>query len=620
MPNSLITQESPYLLQHAYNPVNWYAWCDEAFEKAMSEKKPIFLSIGYSSCHWCHVMENEVFENESIAKILNEFFVCIKVDKEERPDIDKYYQNLYQIMKQKGGGWPLSMFLTHDKKPFYTATYIPPQNFSQLCFEINELYDFDYSGISMRSEELEKFAELRYVNSKTISFGSNFIDFLEDKVQKNFDSIYGGFGNAPKFPHTAILNLCMKIYKIKRSPKIYEIVSKTLKQMAKGGLRDIVDGGFCRYSTDDIWLVPHFEKMTYDNALLCESYLNFFEISNDKFYLEIAKETADFMLAKMYENGLFYTASDADSIDENGKKTEGAYFVYDYEELQYALAEVFGAKRSIEMMSILGVNRSGNFDGKNILRNDSFVPLSSELKSILKMVRSSKKYPFIDKKCIISWNSMMVKSLFLLANYEPRYLKTAVASLETLCQDAFCDNVLYHSFLIGGKSAVIEGFLEDFAYFADTLFVAYQITLQEKYLDLCLKICFQAADKFVKDGKWSFSVGEFETDGDIFDSSYPSSVAMICRIFYIVGIMKEPKLLEIATQTLEYYSSFIASGSTSTPVFSEIVLMDILGVKVFKSNLANIVKDKKTQNEPFVFYLKTNDDKIEICSKYFCGA
>ena len=374
MPNSLILEDSPYLLQHAYNPVDWFAWSDKAFEKAISEQKPIFLSIGYSSCHWCHVMENEVFENESIAKILNEHFVCIKVDKEERPDIDKYYQNLYQIMKQKGGGWPLSMFLTHDKKPFYTATYIPPQNFSQLCLEINELYDFDYSGIAMRSEELEKFAELRYVNSQTLSFGANFADFLEEKLQKNFDSIYGGFGNAPKFPHTAILNLCMKIYKIKKSPKIYEIISKTLKQMAKGGLRDIVDGGFCRYSTDDIWLVPHFEKMTYDNALLCENYLNFFEISDDIFFINIAKEIAEFMLDKMYEKGLFYTASDADSLDENGKIAEGAYFVYDFEELQYGLAEVFGAKRTIEIMSILGVNRSGNFEGKNILRNESLVP------------------------------------------------------------------------------------------------------------------------------------------------------------------------------------------------------------------------------------------------------
>ena len=620
MPNSLILEDSPYLLQHAYNPVDWFAWSDKAFEKAISEQKPIFLSIGYSSCHWCHVMENEVFENESIAKILNEHFVCIKVDKEERPDIDKYYQNLYQIMKQKGGGWPLSMFLTHDKKPFYTATYIPPQNFSQLCLEINELYDFDYSGIAMRSEELEKFAELRYVNSQTLSFGANFADFLEEKLQKNFDSIYGGFGNAPKFPHTAILNLCMKIYKIKKSPKIYEIISKTLKQMAKGGLRDIVDGGFCRYSTDDIWLVPHFEKMTYDNALLCENYLNFFEISDDIFFINIAKEIAEFMLDKMYEKGLFYTASDADSLDENGKIAEGAYFVYDFEELQYGLAEVFGAKRTIEIMSILGVNRSGNFEGKNILRNESLVPLSSELKSILKMIRSSKNYPFVDKKCIVSWNAMMIKSLFLLSKYEPKYLKTAVASLEVLSEQAFVDDILYHSFLIGGKNPVIEGFLEDFAYLADTLLFAYQTTLHEKYIDLCIKICHQAAQKFIHEGKWSFSVGEFETDGDIFDSSYPSSVAMMCRVFYIIGIMKEPILLDIAIKTIEYYSAFIANGSTSTAVFSEVILMDVLGVKVFKSNLANILKDKKENKEPFVFYYKTNHPSIEICSKYSCSS
>lgn len=621
MPNSLINEDSPYLQQHANNPVDWFAWSDEAFEKAIIEQKPIFLSIGYSSCHWCHVMEEEVFENQLIADILNKDFICIKVDKEERPDIDKYYQNLFQIINKRGGGWPLSMFLTHEKKPFYAATYIAPRNFEQLSREIVELYFSDFQGVDMRSTQLQNLANMNYANTKTVKFEKNFLDFVQNKIQKDFDSRYGGFGFAPKFPHCGTLNLAMLVYKLTKSPKMFEIVSKSLKEMSKGGLRDIVDGGFCRYSTDDIWLVPHFEKMTYDNGLICESLLKCYEISKDEFFLKTAQETADFMLEKMFENGLFYSASDADSFDQFGKKREGEYFVYEYDELFCELEKVFGKQRTLELFKILDVTKNGNFEGKNILRNETFMPLSSELKTILKRIRSKKSYPFVDKKCITSWNAMMIKSLFMLSNYLPQYLKIAIDSIDYLMSKISNNDGLFHSFLIGGKEPSIDGFLEDYAYICDVLFEAYEVTFEEKYLNECLKLAEIAIAKFYKNGSWRFSVGEFETDVDLFDSSYPSSVALMNKIIYILGVAKEPKFLEIALESVDFYSNFLASNPHYSPIFSEIILMDLHEIKIFKANISTLNELKNAHNanlNPFCFYLKTQSQKVQICTKNGC--
>lgn len=623
MPNFLINEDSPYLKQHANNPVDWFAWNESAFEKAKNEQKPIFLSIGYSSCHWCHVMEEEVFENHQIAQILNRDFVCIKVDKEERPDIDKYYQNLYQIINKKGGGWPLSMFLTHEKKPFYAATYIAPRNFEQLSLEITELYSSDFGGIDLRSSQLENLANMKYANSQSVKFEKNYIDFITNKIQKDFDSQYGGFGFAPKFPHCGTLNLAMQVYKITKSQKMFDIVSKSLKEMSKGGLRDIVDGGFCRYSTDDIWLVPHFEKMTYDNALICESLLKFYDISKDRFFLKTAKETIDFMLSKMFEKALFYSASDADSFDEFGKKKEGAYFVYEYNELYKELESVFGKQRTLELLKILGVTKNGNFEGKNIIRNETFVPLSSELKAVLQKIRLERHYPLIDKKCITSWNAMMIKSLFLISNHEPQYLKIAIDSIDYLMSKVSCEDGLYHSFLIGGKAPSIDGFLEDYAYVCDALFEAYEATYEEKYLNLCVLYANLAIDKFNQNESWNFSIGEFETDVDLFDSSYPSSVAVMSRILYIVGAIKDPKLLEVALQSIHFYSQFLASNGHHSPIFSETIFMDLCGIEVFKSNILKLNSLKKVHLEsskPFCFYVKTESDKLQICTQNGCLA
>lgn len=619
MSNSLILEDSPYLQQHANNPVNWFAWNDEVFNKALSEQKPIFLSVGYSSCHWCHVMENEVFENKAIAQILNENFICIKVDKEERPDIDKYYQNLYQIINKRGGGWPLSMFLTHEKKPFYAATYIPPANFINLIKDIHSLYKSDFLGVDLRGNELLKLANLEFVSQKVVNFEDSFIDVVQKKLQRDFDSIYGGFGYAPKFPHSASINLALRLFMITKDSKTVQIATKTLDEMAKGGLRDIVDGGFCRYSTDDIWLIPHFEKMTYDNGLLCESYIKAYEVTKNDFYLSIAKEISDFMLNKMTENGLFYSASDADSCDKNGKKHEGEYFVYTYDELQKSLVDVFGQKRGDELLVILGASKSGNFEGKNIIRNEKLAPISSEVITVLRNLRKNKAYPFIDKKCITSWNCMIIKSLFMLCKLDESYFGVAVDSLEKLTQSIYINDKLYHSFLIGGKEPSINGFLEDYGYMCDCLLQAYQSTFDEKYLILLEKIAKEAINKFYNNGQWYFSTNEFVTDGDLFDSSYPSSIAVLIRAIYIFGCLKsDVYFIDIAQKSIDFYSEFLLKNPIYSGVFTDLILMDIVGIKVFKSNENNLLKIDLSK-EPFGFLFKTSDEKIQVCGKFSCN-
>jgi len=317
---------SPYLQQHADNPVDWYPWCSKALEKARRENLPIFLSIGYSSCHWCHVMEREVFEDHSIAEYLNARMVSIKVDREERPDLDRYFQKIFQIMNRRAGGWPLSVFLTPSLKPFHAATYIPPMSshgitgFVDLIRIIHDMWQH-------RPETLEKgsaqvIRELQSLQDQERQKTGPLPDDIEkrflDQTLSLYEPQYGGFSRAPKFPSTSILNMLMDIRLVHGSQRAGEMAFHTLRCMARGGLYDLVDGGFCRYSVDDKWLVPHFEKMAYDNALLCESYYRAWKITGQQFFLDIARQTALFMLEKMQQKNLFFSASDADS--EGGKE------------------------------------------------------------------------------------------------------------------------------------------------------------------------------------------------------------------------------------------------------------------------------------------------------------
>ncbi|RUM46332.1 MAG: thioredoxin domain-containing protein [Hydrogenimonas sp.] len=625
MPNRLIHEDSPYLQQHANNPVDWYPWCDEAFEKAKRENKPIFLSIGYSSCHWCHVMEHEVFEDEEIAKYLNQHFVSIKVDREERPDIDKHFQSVHQLLNQRPGGWPASIFLTPDLKPFFAGTYIPPKRkynmmgFLELIEVIHKKWSEEPESIIKNANEIQRYLEPKDGPVKATKFDLSLIDRTIEQAGGSYDPIYGGFSKAPKFPHTSTINLLLDLHQLTGEEKPLEMATHTLKNMAKGGIYDLIDGGFCRYSTDDMWLVPHFEKMTYDNGLLCESYLRAYRTTHDSFYLQIAEDIIRFMKEKMMENHLFYSASDADTEGEEGK-----YFVYTYDEVRHALEQNgFHEEEVFEILKALSITPEGNFEGKNIVRNESLTSFSwwPKVRRILKILRASRTYPFIDKKVITSWNAMMIKALFLAGEIDEGYLDEAQKSLQALLELMFKEDKLYHSVLIN-KTPTIEAFLEDYAYLCDALLQAYQTTLDEKWLMLAQKLAEQAIDRFYAGGKWYFSRGEFPTEADISDTSYPSSAAIMTNSLMTLGTLLDPRYIDIAKKTMAYHSIKIVKYPIWHATFVTAVLRDLKEDIVIKSLPPYLAEIKPLLQQAVTYpYLLMHVDinpAYNVCNRHSC--
>jgi uncharacterized protein YyaL (SSP411 family) len=576
MPNRLIHEDSPYLRQHADNPVDWWPWCDEAFQKALEEDKPIFLSIGYSSCHWCHVMEREVFEDEEIAAFLNDRFVSIKVDREERPDIDKYYQSVHQLLNQRPGGWPLSIFMTPDRKPFFAGTYIPPvrrynmMGFLELIEVIDKKWREGRGDIVKNADEIQRFLEPADGPVKATKLEPSLAEKFLTQAKESYDPEWGGFSKAPKFPHTSTLNLLLDLAKLKQSDEARRMALFTMRNMARGGLYDLVDGGFCRYSTDEMWLVPHFEKMTYDNALLCQSYLKAYRHTREGFFWDVAVDILEFMGTRMCDDALFFAASDADTDGE-----EGRYFVYGYDEVVDALTSAgFGEEEARRICTALSITPGGNFEGRNIVRfqDDERPEWWPKVRRVLKTLRAARTYPFVDKKIITAWNAMMAKALFMAAEIDERYLIDAVRTMDALLATMAKEGTLYHSAL-AGKSPTVEGFLEDYAYLCDALLAAYTATLDEIWLLRAQKIANDAIERFYDAGRWYFSRGEFVTEADIADTSYPASGAVMTGALLTLGtLLEEPAYLDIAFKSLELASYKIMRTPLYHPAFTEAAL------------------------------------------------
>ncbi len=626
MANRLEKEDSPYLQQHANNPVDWYPWTDEAFEKAAELNLPIFLSIGYSSCHWCHVMEREVFEDKKIAEFLNSRFVSIKVDREERPDIDKHYQSVHALLNQRPGGWPLSIFMTPDKKPFFAGTYIPPKRkYNMMGFmELIEIIDKKWreapESIVKNADEIQSFLAPKDGAVKATKLDLSLIDRTINRCEDLFDKEYGGFSKAPKFPHSSALNLLLELHMLTKRPEPLHMVEKTLKSMAKGGIYDLVDGGFCRYSTDDTWLVPHFEKMTYDNALLCETYLRAYLVTEDRFYLDVAEETISFMKEKMMRNGLFFSASDADSDG-----AEGVYFIYSYEEVKEALIkEGWSEAETKEICEALNITPHGNFEGRNIVRNDSLAdyPWWSDVRRLLKKMRTTRNYPFIDRKVITSWNAMMVKSLFIAAEIDSSYLKDAETSLNALLDLMYKEGVLYHSVLMG-KEPKIEAFLEDYAYLCDALLQAYGTTLEERWLLLAHELAEKAKELFYESGKWYFSRGEFPTIADISDTSYPASSAVMTKVLLKLGMVLGGEYTDIAFKTLEYNSIKIVKQPMWHATFVSAAvnyLKEGFVIKSLPNRLSDIKNLSYELSYPYILFKSETEPDYLVCGRSSCFA
>ena len=627
MANFLKDELSPYLQQHADNPVDWHPWGEKAFQKAKKENKPIFLSIGYSSCHWCHVMEHESFVDEKTAKILNEGFVSIKVDREERPDIDKHFQDVYRLMNGRPGGWPTSIFLTEDLKPFYSATYIPDEpkygmmSFKALLDVISNKYKNEKKTLVTEADRILQHLNPKEDKIQATKLDESIINRVIEQAKQLFDNSDGGFNKAPKFPQASTLSLLLDVYKLTDDKETLNMSLLSLSSMARGGLRDLVDGGFCRYSTDNQWLVPHFEKMTYDNALLSCVYLKAYHATHNDFYKDVAFETLDFMLEKMSEDKLFYSASDADTEGEEGK-----YFVYTYEKAlkSFDKAGIPGDAHK-KLAKALHITKEGNFEGKNIIRVDDpksiDIPYYAKAIEALKKRRKEKRvYPFVDKKVIVSWNAMMVTSLFKASRVDSKYLKVAMKSLDKLLSTMYINSQLFHSTLIG-KEPKIQAFLEDYAYLSEALIEAYESTLDEVYLITASKLVNTAIEKYYENGKWKFSRGEFETNADIYDSSYPSSLSTMLSVLYSISSLVDIVYKKFVFKTLEIYSYDVMRQPISTPKMTQMViryLKDDIIIKAKEKKLKDHITDIDALPYPFTLIKSDTNDGYMICNSNSC--
>jgi uncharacterized protein len=627
MANRLENEDSPYLQQHKNNPVDWWPWCDEAFEKAKKEHKAIFISIGYSSCHWCHVMEEKVFENSECAEILNENFISIKVDREERPDIDKHYQEVYQLLNRRAGGWPTSIFCTPKNKPFFAGTYIPPETtagsvegmgFKELTALIAQKVKEDDPQLYQNADEIENFISSVSHPKEATVLKEEFYKTFVGQVKSNYQPTFGGFSVQPKFPHASTLKALQTIDNIYNERSIKPMLTNTLDQMKKGGMYDLIDGGFCRYSVDEQWLVPHFEKMLYDNALLCSNYVDAYLAYNEESYLQTAKEIADFWFNFMSEDNLFYSASDADSEGE-----EGTYFIYTYDEI-FDLLSQNGFSDPKAMCKEMNVTKHGNFEGKNIIRFDNEVPeWFKDIKPLLQNIRAKRNYPFIDKKIQTSWSAMMVNSLFQLGMLDHTYEQKAINALDALLAKMFVNDTLYHTSL-PDKTPKVEAFLEDYAFFAKALLSGFKTTQNELYLIQAQKMANKALENFYDKGLWSFSVGEFKTKAEVTDNTYTSSVSIMVDVLLSLGILLEDeKYTHFAFKTMEYNSYDLGRRPIYYPYMLTQAIRYLKGDRIIKStfkNLKNNSSELQALKYPFTLLKSSEDQGFMVCGEKSCFA
>ncbi len=550
--NRLIHETSPYLLQHAHNPVAWFAWGEEAFAKAKADDKPVLLSIGYSACHWCHVMERESFENEQIAALMNEHFVNIKVDREERPDL------AVQMLTGRGG-WPMTMFLTPDRKPFYGGTYFPPEDrggmagFPRVLMGVAQAYrerpaDIEKSVVQILSalERMSESAETKKTFSPTaIADGA-------EKISRAYDPDNGGLGQAPKFPNAGVYELFLRHYQNSKTERYLEMATHTLSKMAQGGIYDHLGGGFHRYSVDAKWLVPHFEKMLYDNAQLLRAYSLAYKVTHEPLFKSVVDDTLGYLLREMYHSeGGFYSTQDADSEGEEGK-----FFVWTAEAVNRLLGEDDG-----EIFSrIFDVSEQGNFEDKNILhpiltleqaskffRKDqaAIENLINNAKQKLFADRETRIKPFRDEKIITAWNGLLLSGLAEAIKISPRveYIEAAERTVNFLFAKMFRDGLLLHTYKNG--QAKVIGFLDDYAYLATGLLDLYEALLDPTLLEQSRRLIEIMLGEFwdEKDGGFFFTGKSHEKlisrTKPIFDASVPSGNAVatqvLLRLYHMTG-------------------------------------------------------------------------------------
>jgi uncharacterized protein YyaL (SSP411 family) len=579
--NRLIHETSPYLRQHAHNPVDWYPWGPEALARARQLDRPIFLSIGYSACHWCHVMEHESFEDPEVARILNEHFVSIKVDREERPDLDQIYMTAVQMLTGQGG-WPMSMFLTPDLQPFYGGTYFPPDDrygrpsFKRLLLALADAW-------RERREEINRSAGQITANLQGLgrlepqpgTLGPELVRGAATQLSRAFDRVYGGFGQAPKFPHPMDLRLLLRAWRRFGDDDALHIVRLTLDRMAMGGIYDHLGGGFHRYSTDQSWLVPHFEKMLYDNALLSVAYLEGYQATGEPLYRDVVEETLGYVLREMTGlEGPFYSTQDADSGEE------GKFFVWSAQEIE----AVLGRELADLFMDVYGVTPEGNWEGKNILnRSKTYAQMArlrhleeaelhrqlAEAKQKLYEVRSRRVWPGRDEKMLTAWNGLMIGALAqaALPLDRPAYAEAAAKAADFILRRMRGPDGRLLRTYSSGAEAKLNAYLEDYAFLVDGLVSLYEATFAPRWIEAALELTGVLIDQFwdAADGGFFFTGRDHEAliarSKDPQDSSTPSgnSVAVM-SLLRLAKLTGRKDLFDKAEITLRQFCGLMADA------------------------------------------------------------
>ncbi|MBQ3181065.1 MAG: thioredoxin domain-containing protein [Firmicutes bacterium] len=548
MKNHLHNETSPYLLQHKDNPVDWYPWGEEAFQKARAEDKPIFLSIGYSTCHWCHVMAHESFEDEEIAGLLNRHFIAIKVDKEERPDIDSIYMAVCQAFTGSGG-WPTSIFMTAEQKPFFAGTYYPNRTrgrmigLRELLSVIHEKWRNERQLLLDQAEEIVAHLQKESRAGDALSADMAREELIPAAVglyRRIYDSTHGGFGPAPKFPTPHNLLFLLTCYQRQGEPSCLEMAEHTLLQMYRGGLFDHIGGGFCRYSTDESFLAPHFEKMLYDNALLILAYCKAYEVTQKALYLEVAEKTAAYILREMTcPKGGFYSAQDADSDGEEGK-----YYLFVPEEI----VNLLGSQEGEAFCRHFDITEGGNFDGKsipNLQKSDYREKYSDEVLERVLQYRRQRNSLHLDDKILTAWNGLMIAAMCRL--YQNSGKQTYLAAAEKanhFIRDNLCDESgLYVSYREGKRG--VKGFLDDYAACLFAQLALYGATLDGSYLTRVEQLCQEVQEKFRDAENGGFYLYGAENESLIlrpkedYDGAIPSGNSLMAwnmvRLYHLTG-------------------------------------------------------------------------------------
>ena len=579
--NRLQNETSPYLLQHAANPVDWYPWGDEALTRARTEDKPILLSIGYSACHWCHVMAHESFEDAETAAIMNEHFVNIKVDREERPDLDSIYMRAVQAMTGRGG-WPMTVFLTPDGMPFYGGTYFPPEDrhglpaFRRVLQSIAAAYRDQQDDIVRSGQQMADMLQQDSVaDSRSGSLTADILDYAYRNIAGGYDVAFGGFGRAPKFPQPMTLEFLLRTHRRTGDTRALEMVEKTLQKMARGGIYDQLGGGFHRYSTDERWLVPHFEKMLYDNALLGRAYLHAYQVTNQPFYRRIVEETLDYVLREMTApSGGFYSTQDADSEGEEGK-----FFLWTPAEIEAALP----SEEARLLMAFYDVTPGGNFEGRNILnvpRDEDVVAYRENVsaaqlqeavtrgRNALLNVRAQRVKPGLDDKILTAWNGMMLTTFAEAARVLDRadYREAAERNAGFLLTALRPEGRLLRTHKDGRSK--LAGYLEDYAYLIDGLLHLYQATFNMRWFREARTLSNEMVAFFWDEGAGQFydTCRDHESlivrPRDVNDGAMPSgnsvAVDVLMRMAEFSG---DPTHRNIATQVLASLADDMAHHS-----------------------------------------------------------